>query len=58
MFAEKGSIEFDNFLDLLGERVRLKGWDKFKAGLDTKCKYCNYSMWSYVDQEIVVPYQR
>ena len=44
MFAEKGSTEFDNFLDLLGERVRLKGWDKFKAGLDTKCKYCNYGM--------------
>ncbi|XP_045201546.2 GTPase-activating Rap/Ran-GAP domain-like protein 3 isoform X4 [Mercenaria mercenaria] len=33
---EHGSDEFNKFLRLLGDRVRLKGWDKFKAGLDVK----------------------
>ncbi|XP_070175609.1 GTPase-activating Rap/Ran-GAP domain-like protein 3 [Littorina saxatilis] len=33
---EDGSEEFYNFVDLLGERIKLKGWDKFKAGLDVK----------------------
>ncbi|XP_076436139.1 GTPase-activating Rap/Ran-GAP domain-like protein 3 [Babylonia areolata] len=33
---EEGSEEFYRFVDLLGERVKLKGWDKFKAGLDIK----------------------
>ncbi|PVD22442.1 hypothetical protein C0Q70_18255 [Pomacea canaliculata] len=33
---EEGSDAFNNFSDLLGERIKLKGWDKFKAGLDVK----------------------
>ncbi|XP_052788627.1 GTPase-activating Rap/Ran-GAP domain-like protein 3 [Mya arenaria] len=33
---ERGSEHFERFLKLLGDRVRLKGWDKFKAGLDVK----------------------
>ncbi|XP_037792024.1 GTPase-activating Rap/Ran-GAP domain-like protein 3 [Penaeus monodon] len=28
--------EFDTFLGLLGERVRLRNWDKFRGGLDVK----------------------
>ena len=26
-----GSEKFDNFLELMGERVKLKGWSKFKG---------------------------
>ena len=33
---EAGSHHFDNFLNLLGERVTLKGWEKFRGGLDAR----------------------
>ncbi|XP_012254157.2 GTPase-activating Rap/Ran-GAP domain-like protein 3 isoform X2 [Athalia rosae] len=33
---EKGSPEFHRFLEILGERIRLKGWDKYRGGLDVK----------------------
>ncbi|XP_065303019.1 GTPase-activating Rap/Ran-GAP domain-like protein 3 isoform X4 [Dermacentor albipictus] len=37
MFSnEVGSREFDRFVNLLGEKVRLKGWDKYRGGLDVK----------------------
>ncbi|XP_064458202.1 GTPase-activating Rap/Ran-GAP domain-like protein 3 isoform X3 [Ornithodoros turicata] len=37
MFSnETGSREFDRFINLLGEKVRLKGWDKYRGGLDVK----------------------
>ena len=35
-FAEKGSPGFERFLETLGERIRLKGWDKYRGGLDVK----------------------
>lgn len=38
VFSEQGSNSFNKFLTLLGDRVKLKGWDKFKAGLDVKSK--------------------
>lgn len=38
---ESAGPEFDEFLDLLGERVRLKGWEKYRAQLDTKSKTKN-----------------
>lgn len=31
---ETHSKAFDDFLDLLGQRVRLRGFDKYRAGLD------------------------
>ena len=31
---EHGSPAFERFLAVLGDRVRLKGWSRFKAGLD------------------------
>ncbi|XP_046845302.1 GTPase-activating Rap/Ran-GAP domain-like protein 3 isoform X2 [Xenia sp. Carnegie-2017] len=34
---EKESVSFAYFLKLLGERVLLKGWTKFRGGLDVKC---------------------
>lgn len=35
-FAEGGSPGFERFLETLGERIRLKGWDKYRGGLDVK----------------------
>lgn len=32
---DENSLLFDEFLTLLGDRVRLKGFDKYKGGLDT-----------------------
>jgi len=37
-FSENGSEEFNQFISLLGNRVRLKGWDKYRGGLDVKGK--------------------
>lgn len=36
LFTEKGSPGFDKFLEILGERIRLKNWDKYRGGLDIK----------------------
>ncbi|CAH1785534.1 unnamed protein product [Owenia fusiformis] len=33
---EIGSPEFQRFLNLLGDRVPLKGWEQFRGGLDVK----------------------
>ncbi|XP_050528670.1 GTPase-activating Rap/Ran-GAP domain-like protein 3 isoform X2 [Daktulosphaira vitifoliae] len=33
---ENGSEEFNQFISLLGNRVRLKSWDKYRGGLDVK----------------------
>ncbi|XP_011329684.1 GTPase-activating Rap/Ran-GAP domain-like protein 3 isoform X2 [Ooceraea biroi] len=33
---ERGSPDFERFLEILGERIRLKGWDKYRGGLDVK----------------------
>ena len=38
---EEGGPAFNEFLDLLGQRVRLKGFNKYKAGLCNKSKYLN-----------------
>ncbi|XP_041352798.1 signal-induced proliferation-associated 1-like protein 2 isoform X2 [Gigantopelta aegis] len=33
---ESGSCSFDEFLELIGNRVKLKGFDKYRGGLDCK----------------------
>uniref|UniRef100_A0A158PGL1 Rap-GAP domain-containing protein n=1 Tax=Angiostrongylus costaricensis TaxID=334426 RepID=A0A158PGL1_ANGCS len=33
---EHSSEAFDEFLDFIGQRIRLKGWDQYKGGLDTR----------------------
>ncbi|XP_076663461.1 GTPase-activating Rap/Ran-GAP domain-like protein 3 isoform X2 [Andrena cerasifolii] len=33
---EKGSPGFEKFLEMLGERIRLQNWDKYRGGLDVK----------------------
>jgi hypothetical protein len=32
-----GSPEFDKFLGILGEKIQLKSWKAYDAGLDTRC---------------------
>lgn len=36
VFSEHGSEEWNDFLDLLGNKIQLKGWSQYNAGLDTK----------------------
>ncbi|KAG8189266.1 hypothetical protein JTE90_019027 [Oedothorax gibbosus] len=37
MFSnETGTKDFDKFVCLLGEKIRLKSWDKYRGGLDVK----------------------
>ena len=36
---EEGGPAFNEFLDLLGQRVRLRGFQKYKAGLCNKSEY-------------------
>lgn len=33
---ESSGPAFEEFLDLLGDRVRLKGWEKYRAQLDNR----------------------
>lgn len=35
---EEAGPAFQEFLDTIGKKVRLKGFDKYKAGLDNKCE--------------------
>nr|XP_022919615.1 GTPase-activating Rap/Ran-GAP domain-like protein 3 isoform X2 [Onthophagus taurus]XP_022919616.1 GTPase-activating Rap/Ran-GAP domain-like protein 3 isoform X2 [Onthophagus taurus] len=63
---ENGSEKFDKFLQLLGERIRLKTWDNYRGGLDVKGdmtgKYSIYTV--YEGHEIMfhvstlLPYSR
>uniref|UniRef100_T1J194 Rap-GAP domain-containing protein n=1 Tax=Strigamia maritima TaxID=126957 RepID=T1J194_STRMM len=63
---ENGSVEFDKFINLLGDRVKLKGWDKYRGGLDVKGdmtgQYSTYTI--YEGHEIMfhistlLPYSR
>ncbi|XP_031428336.1 signal-induced proliferation-associated protein 1 isoform X2 [Clupea harengus] len=52
---ESASPAFEEFLDLLGERVRLKGWEKYRAQLDTKTDSTGtHSLYTrYQDYEIM-----
>lgn len=36
---ETAGPAFEEFLDLLGQRVRLKGFNKYRAQLDNKSKH-------------------
>lgn len=36
---EFGSDSFEEFLTVLGEKIRLKGWERFRGGLDVKGWY-------------------
>jgi hypothetical protein len=34
--TEHGSQDFEDFLDLLGDRIELRGWSGFRGGLDVR----------------------
>uniref|UniRef100_A0A671QKS1 Rap-GAP domain-containing protein n=1 Tax=Sinocyclocheilus anshuiensis TaxID=1608454 RepID=A0A671QKS1_9TELE len=53
---ESAGPKFDEFLDLLGERVRLKDWEKYRAQLDTKTDSTGtHSLYTrYQDYEIML----
>ena len=36
---EHSSPAFDEFLDMLGRKVKLQGFDNFRGGLDIKSEY-------------------
>lgn len=36
---EEAGPAFDEFLETIGKKVRLQGFNKYKAGLDNKCKF-------------------
>ena len=38
LFAEDSSAAFEEFLESLGERVRLRDFDQYRGGLDCKSK--------------------
>ena len=38
--TEKGSQAFDEFLSLLGKRVKMKGFTKYRAQLDNRSEFC------------------
>ena len=38
VISEHGSEEFENFINLIGDKIRLKGWKRYRGGLDTGCK--------------------
>lgn len=40
---EAAGAALEEFLQLLGERVRLKGFSKYRAQLDTKSEWCEKS---------------
>lgn len=47
-FTDDPSQSFNSFSDLLGDRIKLKGWEKFKGGLDVKCKCGFLKSFSFV----------
>ena len=38
-FTVNVSEEFERFLELMGDKVELKGWQKYRGGLDVKSKF-------------------
>ena len=38
-FSEHGSPAFDEFLELIGDKVKMKGFNKYRAQLDNKSKF-------------------
>lgn len=45
---EFGSENFEEFLGVLGEKIRLRGWERFRGGLDVKGKHFFFKRFSEV----------
>jgi hypothetical protein len=43
---EEGSPDYFEFLRFLGEEIPLKGWDKYRGGLDVKSITLNLSLFT------------
>ena len=41
---EEGGAAFNEFLELIGQKVRLKGFNKYKAGLCNKSKFFFFAL--------------
>lgn len=41
---------FIEFLETIGQKVRLKGFDKYKAGLDNKSEFIVFLGWNFLDR--------
>ncbi len=56
--TERGSKEFERFLSILGNKIRLKGWDKYRGGLDVKGKAngWNFFLYSVASAPKLCPY--
>ncbi|VVD02565.1 unnamed protein product, partial [Leptidea sinapis] len=48
---EKGNEKWDRFISLLGDRIRLRGWNRFRGGLDVKAKTDIFAVVSEVEGE-------
>lgn len=48
---ESAGPAFEEFLQLLGERVRLKGFEKYRAQLDTKSKAFSFNFFSSLSEQ-------
>lgn len=52
VFTERGSKEFERFLTILGNKIRLKGWDKYRGGLDVKGTKRNFIIIKLNDEKV------
>jgi hypothetical protein len=39
MIVEHGSPEFEKFITLIGDKIKLKNWKRYRGGLDTSGKW-------------------
>lgn len=58
---EFGSDSFEEFYGMLGEKIRLKGWERFRGGLDVKGKIIHsdvffFYLWTEIgfDEELFI----
>lgn len=42
---EEAGRAFEEFLETIGTKVRLQGFNEYRAGLDNKCKFCFILSW-------------
>ena len=47
-FAVKVSEDFERFLELLGDKIELKGWQKYRGGLDVKSRSDKFRRFSFL----------
>lgn len=47
-FIEDSTPEFEQFMDILGEKIELQGWKKFRGGLDVKGIFFFFNRFAYL----------